>query len=457
MIGFVWDIFESTTEAIGDAAEYRVSYLLGRGKHEQAKLAAYKSMFMTSILSLIVTGVFLGLGYFLPEWLTEDETIQAMMTELLPLIALGNVTMNVGMVCWALVGAQGRYFLATSIATACSFLITIPLGAIFTVWLNIDLQGLTFAVVLGYTVTAMLLSTLLLVSDWEKISKKIQDKMGAAEAKVLDVEADDDGDDFTLSSDAGSSESESSRGTKHVDGFTLISTVTNDIADPSQMVSSYQTELELAKNQTLEAEDSYRSYTNLVSQILLEVSELDSAAIKAEADVAELESKAKIFSSGWIAGRTSGSFVGSRKKKAQKELDAAREVANQNRQKVRDALDRLGTAESAAEIARVESVRLRKKYEEMYYHRQSGQVSWEKPAFDDAELKGTTVHPHQPDDTSEMSSDERNGSGYRDYQVRWDPMKPLSFRLSPASKQAKPSEPDQEIEPEKKSTEMLLV
>lgn len=163
----MWGIFESTTEAIGSAAEYRVSYLLGKGKHEQAKLAAYKSMFMTWIISLIVTVAFLGVGYFIPEWLTEDETMQAMMAELLPLIAVGNVTMNVGMVCWSLVGAQGRYFLATLVATACSFLITIPLSAIFTIWLNIDLQGITFAVVVGYTVTASLLSTLLLVSDWE--------------------------------------------------------------------------------------------------------------------------------------------------------------------------------------------------------------------------------------------------------------------------------------------------
>eukprot|EP00584_Thalassiosira_punctigera_P026176 CAMPEP_0172579994 /NCGR_PEP_ID=MMETSP1067-20121228/139532_1 /TAXON_ID=265564 ORGANISM="Thalassiosira punctigera, Strain Tpunct2005C2" /NCGR_SAMPLE_ID=MMETSP1067 /ASSEMBLY_ACC=CAM_ASM_000444 /LENGTH=117 /DNA_ID=CAMNT_0013372725 /DNA_START=143 /DNA_END=496 /DNA_ORIENTATION=+ len=95
--------------------------------------------------------------------------------------------MTVGMVCWTLLGAQGRYHLATSIATACSLLITIPVGAYLTIGLRIDLQGLTFAVVIGYTATGMILSTVLLMSDWESLSKEIQEIMAADK----DTDADD--------------------------------------------------------------------------------------------------------------------------------------------------------------------------------------------------------------------------------------------------------------------------
>ena len=172
-LGFVWDVFESTTEAIGDAGEVRCAYQMGKGRPALAELSSYKSMLMGVIMALSVTAVFLGLSNYLPYWLTQDPTIQSMLVELFPLMALGNITMTTGMVCWALIGAQGRYRLATVVATACSVLIVIPLGAIFAVWLRIDLQGLTFAVVVGYTVTATLLSTILLCSDWEKLSKKI--------------------------------------------------------------------------------------------------------------------------------------------------------------------------------------------------------------------------------------------------------------------------------------------
>lgn len=63
--------------------------------------------------------------------------------------------------------------------------ITVPLGATLT-WMRVDLQGLVFYVVMGYTDTAMLLSTLLLMSDWDRLSKEIQDRMADEECSVSD-------------------------------------------------------------------------------------------------------------------------------------------------------------------------------------------------------------------------------------------------------------------------------
>ncbi|KAL7537055.1 hypothetical protein ACHAXR_010152 [Thalassiosira sp. AJA248-18] len=192
LLGFIWDVFESTTEAIGDASEVRCAYQMGKGRPALAKLSAYKSMFIASTLSLSVTIVFICLRNNIATWLTQDTTLQAMLTELLPLIALGNISMNLGMTCWALLGAQGRYRLATSIAIACSLLITVPIAAVLTIAFRFNLQGLTFAVVIGYTVTAMLLTVFLLRSDWDKLSNKIQAKMKAeeeSESEESDIES----------------------------------------------------------------------------------------------------------------------------------------------------------------------------------------------------------------------------------------------------------------------------
>ena len=167
-------------------------------------------MLLATILAIIVTACFLSMSSVLPSWLTSDPTIQAMLSELFPLVALGNITMNVGMVCWALIGAQGRYRLATSVATACSLLITIPIGAITTMHLRINLQGLTFSVVVGYTITAMLLSTFLFMSDWEKLSNQVRER----------VAADGDYDDDSSSS---SSSSSSSNHTQEPESATLPS------------------------------------------------------------------------------------------------------------------------------------------------------------------------------------------------------------------------------------------
>ncbi len=177
VLGYVWDVFESTTGALGSAGEVRCSHQLGKGDPELAKLSSYKTMFMALLVSMISTTIFFSLHNVLPAFLTTDETIQDMLVTLFPLVGLGNVMMSVGMVCWSLVGAQLRYQLATKIATATSLGITLPLAATFTIALNYDLKGLTFSVVVGYLMTAMILTTILLISDWEKLSNRIREKV----------------------------------------------------------------------------------------------------------------------------------------------------------------------------------------------------------------------------------------------------------------------------------------
>ncbi|KAL7507207.1 hypothetical protein ACHAWX_005074 [Stephanocyclus meneghinianus] len=193
ILGFVWDVFESTTEAIGDASEVRCAYQLGKGRPEMAKLSAYKSMLLSLFVASIITTVFLLLSGYLPKWLTTDETIQEMLIELFPLLGLGNVTMTVGMVCWALIGAQARYQLATTINLACSLLITVPLGAMFTMWLRIDLQGLTFSIVVGYVICALIMAIVLLVSDWDALSKDIRERVANGDIEIESCSTDASG------------------------------------------------------------------------------------------------------------------------------------------------------------------------------------------------------------------------------------------------------------------------
>ena len=174
ILGYVWGFFESTTNAIGSASELRVAYHLGNGQPDMAKLSAYKSMLLAAIVTGLSSVLLMSLVDQLPPLMTYDTTIQGMLVQLFPLVALGNVTMSMGMVCWAIVGAQGRYRLSTTIATSCAFFITIPIGATLTIWMRIDLQGLTFAVVVGYTITAMILSLVVLTSDWKALSTTIK-------------------------------------------------------------------------------------------------------------------------------------------------------------------------------------------------------------------------------------------------------------------------------------------
>ncbi|KAL7485945.1 hypothetical protein ACHAW6_011541 [Cyclotella cf. meneghiniana] len=142
LVRTIWDIFAACMEGICCAGELRCAYFIGTGNISMARISSY----------------------FLKE----------MMLELVPLICIGNLTMSTGMLCWSLIGAQGRFRLATLITIASGWFVTIPLAAFFVYVLHINLQGLVASVTIGYSVSGTALMYLLLRSNWRKRVAKVQ-------------------------------------------------------------------------------------------------------------------------------------------------------------------------------------------------------------------------------------------------------------------------------------------
>jgi MATE family multidrug resistance protein len=176
ILGSIWDVFYSVTSGIGDAAEIRVAYHLGDNHPTMAKLSAYKSLLLGMLVATVISIIYFSLQDRIPVWFTSDETLQSMLAELVPFVGVANLTMTFGMQCWSLIGAQGKYKLATWISFVSSWGICMPLSALYVFVFRIDLQGLTSAVVLGYVTTGAVLSFTLLSTDWYKVARKIQDQ-----------------------------------------------------------------------------------------------------------------------------------------------------------------------------------------------------------------------------------------------------------------------------------------
>jgi Na+-driven multidrug efflux pump len=173
VLGTVWDVLEETTEAIAEAGEVRCAFLLGAGRPYHAAMSAAKSTVFAFIFAVLLACIVLICGDNLAVWMTSDPTLQKLVADLIPLFALGNVTLTVGTMAWVLVGAQGRYALSTSVGFVGSWCVTIPLAAMYTIWLEISLQGQTSAVVIGYMVSGTWNTYYLLMSDWKAISAKV--------------------------------------------------------------------------------------------------------------------------------------------------------------------------------------------------------------------------------------------------------------------------------------------
>jgi len=173
IVGSLWDTIEMLTEGFGDAGEIRTGFHLGAARPATARLSSYKTIIISIIFALIITSILWILGEDLATWLTPDPTLQRLILEVLPLLGVGNIALTAGSVSWALVGAQGRYRLATFVAFISSWSVTLPMAAIYTFLFRFDLQAMVSAVVIGYTITGTCLQYILVRSDWERLSKLV--------------------------------------------------------------------------------------------------------------------------------------------------------------------------------------------------------------------------------------------------------------------------------------------
>ena len=196
LLGTLWSALELVTEAVADSGEVRVAYLLGSSQPSQAKLSSYKAIYLALFCALFLTSILFIGGEDVPTWLTSDPTLQRICADLMPMFGIGNVALTVGTMSWTLVGCQARYALSTAVGLAGSWFITIPLAAILTLGLKMDLQGQTAAVVIGYMVSGTINTFILFQTDWPKMSRRViadfDDSASSSSSSSSAGNADDD-------------------------------------------------------------------------------------------------------------------------------------------------------------------------------------------------------------------------------------------------------------------------
>ena len=169
-------LFESLSYGIGDAAEIQVALYIGEGQPHRAKLAAYKSLWLGFITSMLVTSIFISCIPVVPAFFTKDEELQQLVGATLPYMTLGYLAQTLGYLCWYIVGATGRYNYGFWIHLTTSWCITLPLGALFVYHYRFDLQALTVSIVLGNVCTGCALAFVVFTTDWQQRADKVRQR-----------------------------------------------------------------------------------------------------------------------------------------------------------------------------------------------------------------------------------------------------------------------------------------
>ena len=164
-----------------------------------AKISCYKSSLFGMIIAFFVTAFFYICGDDIAIWFTNDPTLQQFMTDLLPYVGIGNLTLTFGMLAWNQLGGQGRYRIATLIHLFCSLAITLPLAAVSVYIFRFSLEGVVAAVVIGFAFAALIMAFVLLISDWERLSVIIRE-LNAIEYADDSSSSDESSSDESISS-----------------------------------------------------------------------------------------------------------------------------------------------------------------------------------------------------------------------------------------------------------------
>jgi Na+-driven multidrug efflux pump len=152
---------------------------MGAGKPYKAQRAGFKTIFFALFIAIFVTSFLYMFAKPIVQMVTPDPTLQLMLLNSIPLVGISQIGLATSTVCWAVLGAQGRYRLATGIALIGSWLVTIPLSILSVNVLGWNLQGPVAALVIGYTVSGAIQISMVLSSDWEKLSDQVVEDNGS--------------------------------------------------------------------------------------------------------------------------------------------------------------------------------------------------------------------------------------------------------------------------------------
>lgn len=224
MMGVVWEIFLAFTEGLGEAASVRVSFFLAEGLPVEAKRLAHKAVFLSIVMALGVTSIFLIAGPGIAVALSKDTALQHLFYQLVGMSGLANISMTMAQMYWSLAGAQGRYSVASATILFCRWLLVLPLASICVYRYQYDLVAVAGSVALGYAVATVALAWYVFNSDWHAVACSMQEdeeqelynddlnphqlyQQDNADMVLCDVEDEDDEDESSDDDDSDNSSS----------------------------------------------------------------------------------------------------------------------------------------------------------------------------------------------------------------------------------------------------------
>lgn len=173
-MGVVWEFFEALTAGLGEAGAVRISYYLSENLPAEAKRISHKAIFFAIIQGFAFGSIVLMIGPNLAVALTTNSIIQRQFVDLVGMTVMASFAMAFALVTWSLLGAQGRFGIATACVVLCRWLLIFPIAAVCVFGKHFDTISVAGSIAVGYSTAGFCLSLVIMQSDWSQYALEAQ-------------------------------------------------------------------------------------------------------------------------------------------------------------------------------------------------------------------------------------------------------------------------------------------
>mmetsp|Transcript_12106 Transcript_12106/g.17668 ORF Transcript_12106/g.17668 Transcript_12106/m.17668 type:complete len:882 (-) Transcript_12106:94-2739(-) len=172
LLDYVWNIIEICPETLAEAAHSRILRHLSKGNTELAQEVAFFTIKVGTLFSIVGSFVLFIFGDFFVWCLSLDETLEWMLLEVMPYLCICQPFVSIGMTAMELNDALQMYKKTVATTTVVTFVLLIPLGALFTYGYHYNIEGLAAAQCMGYSALGVANIVIFMNANWEKAVKK---------------------------------------------------------------------------------------------------------------------------------------------------------------------------------------------------------------------------------------------------------------------------------------------
>lgn len=168
LLSYIWAIIDVIPNSYASAASSRVAYNLSIDKDDVAGYIAAQSLFLGTIMALIISVPVMIFRRGIVWCVSTDENLSEMLLGIIPYIAICQPFITLGVVATHLNEALCMYHHAVKINLIVTLIVTLPVASILTFAFDFGANGLIAAVCMGYVTVGVANVNMYVNADWKR-------------------------------------------------------------------------------------------------------------------------------------------------------------------------------------------------------------------------------------------------------------------------------------------------